>query len=329
VTTGLGGILFVGLLARTGLPEILQNIKAFGWAIVLFILLEGVASISYAVATRFCFPPPARTIPLWTLWKITMAERAISYVTFSAGVGGDVVKWSILERYCPAVEAASAVMVYRLAYFLSKLLFCLAWAVPILVVVPLSMELKAPLFIGTALLGGGLAIFLMLQRRGLFTALLERTAGRWFGRRAREWIQRNTLAFDERLKNYHRQHSKDFWIANFTLWIGFAVGGILQTWVFSVVVLHKSSPFIPLIVWILGSWADMVFFFVPAGIGTKEFARVLIFQALNFSPAMGVSFALILRSEEIFWTAVGLLLYAFTLPKEIRARKGPAGDSPS
>ena len=327
VTTLLGGLLFISLLSRIGLSAIIVNIKAFGWAIAIFILLEGVASIFYAWATRFCFAPPNRTISLWMLWKITMSERAISYVTFSAGMGGDVVKWSILERHCSGAEAASAVMVYRLAYFLSKLVFCLIWAVPILMVVDLDPKLKVSLLVGTALLAGGLGGFLIFQRRGLFGALLENTLGRWLGTGYSKWIRRQVGSFDARLRNYHQEYGKAFYVANLILWIGFTVGGVLQTWVFAVVVLHITSPVIPLIIWILGSWADMVFFFVPAGIGTKEFARVVVFEALHYSPAMGASFALILRAEEIFWTAVGLLIYAFALPPEIR-KKRSAGDPP-
>jgi len=315
LTSVLGLSLFIALLVHVGFPEIVRNLRTFGWAIVVFILLEGVATVFYAWATRLCFSPSSRTLSLWTLWKITMSERAISYVTFSAGMGGDVVKWSILERHCPSSEAVSVVMIYRLAYFLSKLLFCLVWAIPILMVIPLSAKLKVPLFVGTALLGGGLIGFFLFQRRGLFAASLEGTVGRFLGPDAREWVRKHALSFDAQLKNYHREHSRDFWAANFILWLGFMIGGVLQTWVFSLVVLRESSPFVPLIVWILGSWADMVFFFVPAGLGTKEFARVLIFESLSFSSAAGISFALVLRSEEIFWTAVGLLVYVLMLPR--------------
>jgi len=314
ITSALGLTLFFFLLARIGLPEIVRNLKIFGAAILVFIALEGVASISYAWASRYCFSPACRTLSLWTLWKITMSERAISYVTFSAGMGGDVVKWSILERHCSPAEAASAVMVYRLAYFLSKLLFCLLWAAPILIVIPLSLSLKIPLLVGTFLLGVGLVGFFLVQSKGLFTAALEGTVGRLLGGRAKEWIRRHTVSFDEQMRNYHRKQSRDFWVANLILWLGFLVGGILQTWVFSVVVLRESSPVVPFVVWILGSWADMVFFFVPAGLGTKEFARVLIFEALSYSSAAGISFALVLRAEEIFWTAVGLLVYVLMAP---------------
>jgi uncharacterized protein (TIRG00374 family) len=250
-----------------------------------------------------------------------MSERAISYITPTLGMGGDVVKWSIFERYCSASEAASVVMIYRLAYFLSKLLFCVVWAVPIFIFFPISMKLKLPLILGTVLLGGGLITFFIMQKKGLFTKSLEGTMGRILGERTRAWIRKHTESFDEHLRDYYTNHGRDFWRANFILWFGFTLGGVLQTWVFTTVVLHDPSPVTPLVVWIMGSWADMVFFFVPAGLGTKEFARVLIFEGLNWPAATGAAFALVLRIEELFWTAVGLLMYVFMIPKDIREKK--------
>ena len=294
--------------------------RSFGWAIVIFVLLEGVAILFAAWATVFCLLPKSRTLSILNLWKITLVERGISYLTPTAGVGGDIVKWSVFERYLPPTEAASTVMIYRLAHFLSKLLFCLVGAVPILMIVPLSAKLKLPLFIGTTLLGAGLIGFLVYQKKGLFTSSLDGTVGRFLGSRTREKVRNLTLSFDEHLRVYHREHSRDFWYANLILWLGFAVGGVLQAWLFAVIVLKESSPAVAVVIWILGSWSDMVFFFVPAGIGTKEFARVLIFDALNFAPATGASFALILRIEELFWAGVGLLLYVLMVPKHERRR---------
>jgi hypothetical protein len=291
-----------------------------GWAILLFILLEGVATVFYAWATRYCFIPESRTLSLWDLWRITLSERAISYVTPTGGMGGDVVKWSIFEQYCSPAEAVSVVVIYKLAYFASKLVFCVLGAVPILLNVYLPKALSIPLLLGTLLLGGGLTGFLVFQMKGLFASGLDHTVGRVLGTRVKLWIKNNIGSIDDHLKNYHRGHRRDFWMANFILWVGFMVGGILQAWVFEVVVLKETSLFIAFTIWILGSWFDMVMFAVPAGIGTKELGRVLIFQAMHFPAAAGAAFALILRMEELFWTFVGLAIYVFMVPRDKRRK---------
>jgi uncharacterized membrane protein YbhN (UPF0104 family) len=136
----------------------------------------------------------------------------------------------------------------------------------------------------------------------------------------RLWIQRHIVSIDDHLKNYHRGHRRDFWRANLLLWVGFTIGGIIQAWVFEVVVLKETSLLIAFTIWILGSWFDMVMFAVPAGIGTKELGRVLVFQAMHFPAAAGAAFALILRMEELFWTLVGLLLYIVMVPEEKRRK---------
>jgi len=308
---------------RVGPREVLHDLRSMGWAIVVFILLEGVATVFYAWATRYCFVPESRKISLWDLWRITLSERAITYVTPTGGMGGDVVKWSILEQYCTASEAVSAVFIYKLAYFASKLIFCVLGAVPILLVVSLPTALSASLLVGTILLAGGLAVFFVFQARGLFSSGLDRTAGRILGEKVRVWIEKNIASVDTHLRQYHRGHRGDFWLANLILWLGFAIGGILQAWVFEVAVLGQSSMFVAFTIWILGSWFDMVMFAVPAGIGTKELGRVLVFQALDFPASSGAAFALILRAEELFFAFLGLIIYLSMVPKEKRASRTP------
>jgi hypothetical protein len=241
-------------------------------------------------------------------------------------MGGDVVKWLIFEQYCSPAEAASAVVIYKLAYFASKLIFCVLGSVPILLKFPLPKALSIPLLLGTVLLGAGLTGFLVFQMKGLFAPSLDRTLGRLLGARGRSWIERYIASIDDHLKNYHRGHRKDFWMANFILWVGFSIGGILQAWVFEVVVLKETSFFIAFTIWILGSWFDMVMFAVPAGIGTKELGRVLVFQALHFPAAAGAAFAIILRMEELFWTLVGLLLYVSMVPRDKRRKAMERGE---
>jgi len=67
----------------------------------------------------------------------------------------------------------------------------------------------------------------------------------------------------------------------------------------------------------------MVMFAVPAGIGTKELGRVLVFQALDFPASSGAAFALILRAEELFFAFLGLIIYLSMVPKEKRASRTP------
>jgi len=240
VTACMGVTLLAFVTMRAGPREILHNLRALGLAIVPFVLLEGFASIFYALATGFYFPPDSRKCSTWTLWKITISERAISYLTPAAGMGGDLAKWCVFERFCRSAEAASAVMIYRLAYFLSKLLFCVFFAVPILIFVPIPEELKVSLLVGSFSLGVGLLVFFLIQRKGLFAHGLDRTLGRLLSEDRRQEMKRLMNSLDDQLKSYHQQHGRDFCTANLLLWIAYAIGGVLQAWVYTAVVLGES-----------------------------------------------------------------------------------------
>ncbi|MFN4173758.1 MAG: lipid II flippase MurJ [Parachlamydiaceae bacterium] len=39
----------------------------------------------------------------------------------------------------------------------------------------------------------------------------------------RRWIEKNVASLDTHLRQYHSKHRSDFWLANFILWIGFAI----------------------------------------------------------------------------------------------------------
>lgn len=108
-----------------------------------------------------------------------------------------------------------------------------------------------------------------------------------------------------------------FWHAMaFTM--GIVQAGIFLRFVFGVDDWTKAS-----VIWFFGSWFDCIVFMVPAGLGTQELTRALIFeQAIGFTFAEGIAFSMILRINQLFWTAVGLATYALEMTL---SRRRPGG----
>ena len=55
---------------------------------------------------------------------------------------------------------------------------------------------------------------------------------------------------------------------------------------------------------------DQMFFLVPARLGTLEGVRVLVLSTVGITHAVGLTFGLIARLDNLFWNGIGLLTYA-------------------
>jgi len=85
---------------------------------------------------------------------------------------------------------------------------------------------------------------------------------------------------------------------------------------------HASLPVATAIV-CLGTWFNLVTFALPTDIGVQETARVLIFTVLGFHSAIGLTYSVTLRFEQLFWAGAGLATYAVLLIR-MRAKEGPS-----
>ena len=95
------------------------------------------------------------------------------------------------------------------------------------------------------------------------------------------------------------------------LWHALGFGtDIVATWLFLHFVLDDNSWMKATGIWALGTWFDAMAFAVPAGIGTQELSRALVFGAIGFSWHDGVAYALVLRIAQIFWSLAGLATHA-------------------
>ncbi len=83
----------------------------------------------------------------------------------------------------------------------------------------------------------------------------------------------------------------------------------------------------------LGIWFNLVTFALPVDFGVQETTRVIIFTILGFHSAVGLTYGITLRLEQLVWAGVGLAVYAILVGK-MRERKkvvpgdGRGGDGP-
>ncbi len=159
--------------------------------------------------------------------------------------------------------------------------------------------------------GSGLIGFLIVQRKGKLGAVVRWIAARRGGGALKKWADYITKV-DKDLSAFYRGTR---WVCHGPssgAYAGYCVS-MLKTWYF--LSLFTSEPFLTAAaVWPLSTWMDLLVFFIPLEIGVQESIRVVVFSVLGFSMALGLTYGIALRLEQLFWGCVGLLVYIALLP---------------
>jgi hypothetical protein len=58
---------------------------------------------------------------------------------------------------------------------------------------------------------------------------------------------------------------------------------------------------------------ELAAFFVPASLGTQEGGLMLAMSLVGIPVSLGLTFSLVLRLEQVFWTGIGFVAYAGVL----------------
>lgn len=314
----LGGVLLLLLIWSIGWVNLWHDLGLLGWGLVPFFLLEGAAAPLYALGWRYCLADSYRELPFFRTLRIYLAGSAISYLTPTAALGGEVTKAALLADAHKGPEAATAVIVGRLAHALAQLVLIISGSLVILRNVHLPTGVWPLMLVASVAIGAGILAFLVLQKYGKLGAAIRWLVDRRLGGRlmARAYTHMNQV--DLALKQYYRDHPGRLPVAVFWHMAAMACG-ILQSWLFLTILARESSFYAAAGVWLLGNWMDMVIFAIPSDIGAMEGARLLTFKALGYSASLGLSYGVVLRLAQIFWAAAGLVLYATLLPAK---RKG-------
>lgn len=303
----LGGLLLVYLIFQIGPASLERDLRTLGWGLVPFILLEGVAGIFYTLGWCRCLSPAHRSMSFFRLWAINLAGNSITYFTPTASLGGELVKGTLLSMDHAGPEAASGIIIGKLSYALSQLLFVVFGSLLFLWQTPLHLAGTAAMVTGSILLGAGIIAFLIVQMRGKLGAVVRWAAERGMGGEALRGLARQVTRVDESLQLSYRERPGALPLSMLWHAVGLACS-IVKTWYF-LSLLTGGSFFSAAGVFLLGTWFDLLTFMIPLGIGVQEGTRILAFTALGFHSAQGLTYGIALRLEQIFWAGGGLLLY--------------------
>jgi uncharacterized protein (TIRG00374 family) len=322
----LGAGLLILLVWQIGPDVLWRDLCLLGWGLVVFILMEGIVDVLHTIGWRYCLSEPLRSLSFFRLFGIRLAGTSINFVTPTADLGGEVIKGSLLSLNHPGPEAATGVIIGKLSFALTQLLFVVLGSALILWKIDLPAAGSAAMFTGSVILGAGIVAFLIVQKYGKLGAVV-----RWFvdhnvGGGILKKASTQITQVDQTLQQFYQERPKDLPLSMFWHMLGM-IFGIVKTWYF-LLILTDGSFFAAAGIWFLGTWFDLITFAIPMGLGVQEGSRIIAFKALGFNMALGLTYGIAIRLEQIFWAAAGLFIYAVLLAQNgergLFSRKGAA-----
>jgi glycosyltransferase 2 family protein len=314
-----GALLLLGLLWRTGPISIFNELARMGWGLVPIVLMEGVGDIFRTIGWRCCFSDNYRNISFGKLYFIGLSGYTINCLTPTATIGGEITKAALLSEYGRGSQAASSVMIGKLALASAQLLFATAGSLITFWGMDLPSGLLTGLVMGSGLLGLSLTVFFYVQKRGKIGALIRWLTARNMGGIWLKSVSGKLENVDSELKSFYNVRPWFLPLAIFWYILGFACG-IVQIWLFLILVGADVSLNRAAGAWFMANWFDLLVFMVPLDIGVQEGSRVIAMRAVGYTSVLGMAYAITLRLQQVFWVSLGLLGYAVLTSKSKKNR---------
>jgi len=303
--------LFGYMLGRTSSTTVLDKARLLGWGFVFLIVLSGARQVLRTLAWHRCLEPDGRRPGLLDLFGLRLMGEAFSSLTPAGPLVGETAKVCAVSRRMPAQSSVSSVVIENLIYYLATVLFMLSGVVLVL------LDL-APPYRFRWLAGGLVIVFLAsmllascaVSRRALLVGgILDRLKGLGF-----KW------AFLERHEHDLRAREReiyDFFLTRRRFFLGllaleFATNftGIGEAYLILKATTAHASVLAAYLAESTNRAVQVVFAFVPLGLGVDEGFAATTLRTLGYHASEGVSLAIIRKVRTVFWVGVGLLLTA-------------------
>lgn len=305
-----GVALFVVVVRSVGIAAILDGIRHIGWGFVPIVAIEIAIDALHAEGWRYCLPAEARTVSRLDVFLTRTAGFAVNVLTPTATVGGEVVKGMLIRRWVRPAEGFASIILDKLTFAVGQAVFLVFGLFAVFGRVPFGPRERLYSLVAFGLWLAGLVAFFLLQRAGIFrlgvgvlqtvfgaSALVERLPGR-------------ARTFDDRIQNFFIHHQRDLAISVLL----HLLGQIARTLQFYLAL--SALGFEPSFETALTTAAGLVFveatlFLVPARLGVFEESHVLMFEALGYGAASGLTVALTMRLSELCSALLGLGALAY------------------
>ena len=296
------------LIYHIGPLAIWQQFTLLGWALIVIILLEGMSNLFHTQGWRHCLSGSRQSLSFGRVFCVLLAGGSINYLTPTAGLGGEVTKGFLLSSDQTGPQAASAVLLDKLSRVLAELILITMGCIMFLINVAIPRAMWLTLIPVTAVLGAGLIGFLLVQKYGKLGSVVRWAVRHRIGGASLRKTAESMTDVDGELSRFYRTRPHDMALSIFWHFVGL-LWAVIPTYYFLVLTRGEATPSTAGALVVLGTWFDVVSFAVPVDIGVQEATRVLAFKLVGLPTALGLTYGITRRLQQLFWAGIGLALY--------------------
>lgn len=309
------GLLTLGLLIwHIGPGNIYDAAAQLGPLALIVILIPSVVMyVVEAYGWKVTLGPSARTVPFWRLLAIRTAGEVVNMTTPTAYMGGEPLKAYLLKKHhVPMVQGLASVVIAKTTMTIAEVLFILvgiALGFWILGSHGSSGHIVAAGLLSVGLLVFGTAGFVFVQRRGIFTWILETLRKLDLRIAFLEARETQLKSLDSTILNFYSHHQGAFYASTGLYFIGWMAEALEVL----VIVSYLGEPAGLLSAISIGALSVFIkggTFFIPGSLGAQDGGNLLLLNAFGYSDVTGITFALLRRFRELVWIVVGLVCLA-------------------
>jgi len=300
-----GLAIMTGLIAWQGLGEVSDIILASGWPIMLVPLAWSPTVIFGTMTWRLLFEPgkePSFKDIFMALWM----GRSINTLLPVASIGGEVVKARMLILWGHSkAESSASVVVDKTVQVFGVIIWGLI-GVTLLVHYSVEQELVAAALTGFAVLGAGVAGFVLVQKAGIARAMVNSahkiTKADYF-----ENLKDGADRVDVCVRDIYARRGR---LLLSIFWRVLAL--ILQTaevWAAAYVLGHPITIMEAMFLKSMTSTLSDVAFVIPNAYGIQEGAFVVLGAMLGLPPDLMLAISLSIRIRELLVDIPGLVIW--------------------
>jgi glycosyltransferase 2 family protein len=300
-----GLLLFLVLMWRVGPGAIGQLLWKAGWALPLVFVPYALVIACEALGWWFAFPSNHQSIRFNELVRLTVATKAVQFLTPSITQAGEFMKVHLLRMTGVKVDiSAASVVVAKTTITIAELLFIGLGLTFVLSYMTVEPIIAMSVALGIVVMGVGVVGVLIWQRIGLFRPLI------WVSRRIgalATFVDRHEklLSSTESIIREHLDEKRRFGLSCLWFFLGWA-SGIVEAWAFLSILGLPYDVSSALVIQVWSVIVTRLTTFIPGNLGAQEAGIVMIFSFLGFSPESAMAFAVLRRLRQLGWIAAGL-----------------------